>query len=30
MTERVHLLGGKLRLESTPGEGTLVEAQLPL
>ena len=30
MTERVHLLGGKFRLESTPGAGTLVEAQLPL
>jgi len=30
MTERVHMHGGKLRLESTPGEGTLVEAQLPL
>lgn len=30
MCERVELLGGVLRLESTPGQGTHIQAQLPL
>lgn len=30
MNERVRLLGGTLRLESCPGEGTRVEVKLPL
>lgn len=30
MGERVRLLGGQLRIESEPGEGTLVEAIVPL
>ena len=29
MKERAHLLGGELRVESTPGEGTRVTADLP-
>jgi PAS domain S-box-containing protein len=30
MMERSHLLGGKFRIQSTPREGTKVEAELPL
>jgi two-component system NarL family sensor kinase len=30
LSERAHLLGGKLRLESSPGEGTRVEVGVPL
>ncbi|MBN1448754.1 MAG: tetratricopeptide repeat protein, partial [Bacteroidetes bacterium] len=30
MTERMHLLGGELRFESSVGSGTLVEASIPL
>lgn len=30
MRERVELLGGSLRLESTPGRGTIISARLPL
>jgi signal transduction histidine kinase len=30
MRERVHLLGGTYRLESTPGKGTLIRAIIPL
>jgi signal transduction histidine kinase len=30
MEERVSLLGGTLRLESAPGAGTRVEAELPV
>lgn len=30
MGERVHLLGGKLRLSSSPGEGTRIEVTVPL
>ncbi len=30
MRERARLLGGKLRVESSPGKGTLVETTLPL
>ncbi len=29
MEERVRLLGGKLRVESTPGKGTLIEVRIP-
>jgi signal transduction histidine kinase len=29
MEERAHLLGGKVRIESTPGSGTRVEAEFP-
>jgi PAS domain S-box-containing protein len=30
MRERAHLLGGILRISSAPGEGTTIEAELPL
>jgi signal transduction histidine kinase len=30
MNERVTLLGGTLRVSSTPGEGTTITAQIPL
>jgi signal transduction histidine kinase len=30
MAERVHLLGGRYKLQSTPGEGTCVRAEFPL
>ena len=30
MQERVNLLGGTLRVESTPGHGTRVVARVPL
>ena len=30
MRERVGLVGGKLRIESTPGSGTTVRAEVPL
>ena len=30
MRERARLLGGELRVESGPGQGTLVEATLPV
>lgn len=30
MMERSHLLGGKFRIQSTPREGTRIEAELPL
>jgi signal transduction histidine kinase len=30
MRERTRLLGGELQLQSRPGEGTVVEATLPL
>jgi signal transduction histidine kinase/ligand-binding sensor domain-containing protein len=30
MRERAHRLGGELRLESTPGTGTLIEVMVPL
>jgi signal transduction histidine kinase len=30
MRERARLLGGKLRVESGPGKGTMVEARIPL
>ena len=30
MRERARLLGGELRVESSPGKGTLVEATLPV
>ena len=30
MRERVELLGGSLRLESTPGRGTIISVRLPL
>jgi signal transduction histidine kinase len=30
MTERMHLLGGQLRIESAAGRGTLLEATIPL
>ncbi len=30
MTERMHLLGGQLRIESAAGRGTLLEATVPL
>jgi signal transduction histidine kinase len=29
MRERMHLVGGTLQVTSTPGDGTLVEAQVP-
>ena len=29
MQERISLLGGTLRIESTPGQGTCIRAQLP-
>jgi signal transduction histidine kinase len=29
MRERVELLGGRLAIRSTPGEGTVVEARVP-
>lgn len=30
MRERIHLIGGQFSLESTPGQGTCLQAQLPL
>ncbi len=30
MRERVEMVGGKFRVESTPGRGTIVEARIPL
>jgi len=30
MRERVNLLGGSLRIDSTPGHGTHLEARLPV
>jgi signal transduction histidine kinase len=30
MEERVRRLGGKLRIQSEPGKGTTVEADLPV
>ena len=30
LSERVKLLGGKLKLESSPGEGVRVEVNIPL
>ncbi|MBI3160510.1 MAG: GAF domain-containing sensor histidine kinase [Chloroflexi bacterium] len=30
LNERVHLLGGRLRLETEPGAGTLIEVAIPL
>ena len=30
MRERVHLLGGELRVESQPGQGTRVIVELPM
>jgi signal transduction histidine kinase len=30
MEERARWVGGSLRIESTPGEGTSVEAEIPL
>jgi signal transduction histidine kinase len=30
LNERLHLLGGTLRVESAPGDGTRLEAVLPL
>ncbi len=30
MEDRVELFGGRLRIDSRPGEGTVIEAQLPL
>lgn len=30
MMERVHLMGGTCRLESAPGKGTLIRAQIPI
>ena len=30
MRERIHLCGGRLRIGSRPGKGTVVRAQIPL
>jgi signal transduction histidine kinase len=30
MRERVSIVGGKFQIESTPGRGTLLSAQVPL
>jgi glucose-6-phosphate-specific signal transduction histidine kinase len=30
MRERAHLLGGAVRLDSAPGRGTTLEAELPI
>lgn len=30
MRERVHLLGGEVRIESSPGKGTTVDARIPM
>jgi len=30
MTERLHLLGGAFRIESTPGSGTHITATIPV
>ena len=30
MEERIHLLGGKFKIQSTPGNGTTVTAWVPL
>ena len=30
MRERIHLCGGRLRIASRPGKGTVIRAQIPL